>query len=74
MSDVQNLGTPRPKPTRNHKGVNTINAPIGGSAVIVSPASCAVGECSVIERNGVRTNFHRMAEHGPYAIQVIKQE
>lgn len=67
--DTSGLAKPQPKPLGQSVTSSASNALIRGSAVILPPEACAVGECGVIEKDNVRTYFERMAEHGPHAIQ-----
>lgn len=67
--DTSGLAKPQPKPFSQSPTSSVSNALIRGSAVILPPEACAVGQCGVVERDNIRTYFERMAEHGPHAIQ-----
>ena len=72
--DTSGLAKPQPKPLGQSPTSSLSNALIRGSAVILPPEACAVGECGVYEKNNIRFYFERMAEHGPHAIQNYEYE
>jgi hypothetical protein len=67
--DTSSPAMPQPKPLSQSNTPSLSKLPKSGSAVILPPEACAVGQCGVIEKNNVRFYFERLAEHGPHAIQ-----